>query len=538
MFGAALFAIGVVAGITARIVLRRARLLPPDKVVARESRPRSMTPVSALLGEHTREEPLTDMRFALLPRESLEDLRVHYGAAAVAVWRATESGLVPDFVVGNEALVDLMEPRLQPLLAWSAQEGVAQLGPDGDVPVAGVAPLGAAGQRAPGALAILFAEPFAGDRAQLKRQLLRHGERVGVITELVRTHDELAKMNKRTRELLRETQNWDVEERPGDLGVRLCAMIERLTGADGAALVRWDEHEQIGAVVVADGSCAQFTGSTVDDDSLAGTACRENVPQLWHEVSGRGEGPEALFSRSLPTQTGCVLVQPLRRRGAVVGAAVAAHRAPGALGPAELRALSLFDAVASFRLASAWKLEEVTKRASVDGLTGLTNRRGFESEMRVALEEQMRFGWNVSLVLVDVDHFKLVNDTHGHEVGDTVLRAIAATLDEVVRATDVCARVGGEEMALVLKDTDTEGALELAERLRASIEAMRVPFGAAEIQVTASFGVATYPAEVADWDALYRTADRALYDAKQAGRNQVRGVPGAVRNQDRRAPKG
>jgi diguanylate cyclase (GGDEF)-like protein len=90
-------------------------------------------------------------------------------------------------------------------------------------------------------------------------------------------------------------------------------------------------------------------------------------------------------------------------------------------------------------------------------------------------------------------------------------------------------------MALILKDTDSDGARELAERLRANIEAMRVPFGPDEIQVTASFGVATYPVEVPEWDALYRTADRALYQAKQAGRNQVHGVAGGPRNRDRRA---
>lgn len=535
MTGAVVFALGLVAGAAAMIVVRRRGSSAVDADAETETRRRAITPVSAMLGEMTREQPLTDVRFAALPREQLEDLRAQYGAAAVVVWRFGETYLVPDFVVGNEALVDLMGPRLQPMLAWSAKEGVAHLGPDGDVPVAGVAPLGPPEEHPTGALAILFSEPFTGDRAQLKRQLLRHGHRVGLITELVRTHDELAKMNKRTRELLRETQSWDVEDRPDDLGARLCNMIESLTGADGAALVRWDEHDRRGSVVVADGTCALFAGSPVDEDSLAGTACRENIPQLWHEVSGRGEGPEALFSRSLPTQTGCVVVQPLRRRGAVVGAAVATHRAPGALGAAEMRALFMFDAVATFRLASAWKLEEVTKRASVDGLTGLTNRRGFEVAMRTSLEEQMRFGWNVSLVIVDVDHFKNVNDTHGHEVGDAVLRAVAATLDEAVRATDVCARVGGEEMALILKDTDSDGARELAERLRANIEAMRVPFGTDEIQVTASFGVATYPVEVPEWDALYRTADRALYQAKQAGRNQVHGVGGGPRNRDRRA---
>jgi diguanylate cyclase (GGDEF)-like protein len=251
------------------------------------------------------------------------------------------------------------------------------------------------------------------------------------------------------------------------------------------------------------------------------------VPQLWHELSGAGahaEAPEALFSRALPTQRGCVLVQPLRLRGAVIGAVVATHTEPGRLGMSELRALSLFDAVASFRLASAWKLEEVTRRALVDGLTGLTNRIGFEEELRASLAEQMRHQWPVSLVLVDVDNFKNVNDSQGHEAGDEVLRAVAKTLEDGVRTTDVCARVGGDEMALILKDTDVEGARELAERLRAAIEALRVSGYGEPITVTASLGVVTYPKEVTDWNALYRSADQALYRAKAAGRNVVQGV--------------
>lgn len=514
--------IGAVAALGVMRLRRRsnaAALAPSD-----DERPRSVTPVTALLGADPREPgEFTDVRFASLSRDVLVDARRQYDAAAVAIWRfAADGGLVRDVVDGNSALIDLLEPMLAPMLRWSARERLAQLGPDGDAPVAGVAPLTDGSDRAIGALVLAFDGPVEVDRTAFKADLLRQGERIGVITELVRTHTELAKMNRRTRELLRDTQNWDVEDRPDDLGARFCAMIERLTGADGAALVRWDADAHSGQVMVADGSCAKFSGSPVEDDSLAGTACREDVPQLWHEVSGRGEGPEALFSRALPTQRGSVIVQPLRRRNAVIGAAVAAHRLPGELGLAELRALSLFDAVASFRLASAWKLEEVTRRALVDGLTGLSNRRGFEAEMQAALEEQMRFGWEVSLVLVDIDHFKLVNDTFGHDAGDAVLRVVAGILDDGVRATDACARVGGEEMALILKDTGVEGAKELAERLRANVEMLHVPFGPEAIRVTASFGVATYPTEVAEWDSLYRRADRALYEAKQAGRNRVR----------------
>ncbi len=525
MAEAALFVLGLLLG--AALFASRRRGVGDRQAPAVQQgstqRAHGVTPVAALLGDDPREIASgSDDGFALLVSERLEDARAQHEAVAAAVWRGRSGRLELDVVAGDRRRVEAFEGELMPMLEWSEREGLAHLGPDGDAPFAAVAPLGGRDARPSGAFVLIFAEPFRGDRAALKRWVTRHGARVGVISELVRTHGELAKTNKRTRTLLRETQNWDIEERPADLGVRLCAMVEQLTGADGAALVRWDEDAHRGTVVVADGSCSQYAGSNVDDDSLAGTACREDVPQIWHEVNGRGEGPEALFSRSLPTLRGCVLVQPLKRRGKVIGAVVAAHASPGALGPAELRALSLFDAVASFRLASAWKLEEVERRALVDGLTGLANREGFEVAMRQALGEQIRFGWEISLVVVDVDLFKQVNDTHGHEVGDDVLRAIARTLEEGLRTTDVCARVGGEEMALILKDTGVEGAAELSERLRASVEALRVPFGGEEISVTASFGVATYPTRVSEWSALYRRADRALYEAKAGGRNQVR----------------
>ncbi|HYV97131.1 MAG TPA: sensor domain-containing diguanylate cyclase [Gemmatimonadaceae bacterium] len=527
MLDIVLFVAGLVLGGAAIYASRPAPSRAPEATPPADGeREKSLTPVTALLADDffRAVQPNTDVLFLALPNAMLDDLRQRVEARTAVVWRLRGEDLVLDAIAGDRAIIDELAPALAPMLAWTARERVAQLGPDGDAPRAALAPLIGVDGNAAGVIGALFAAPVKEGRAELKRVLQQAGDRVGVTSELVRTHAELAKTNKRTRMLLRETQNWDVEERPADLGVRLCAMIEQLTGADGAALVRWEEEEHVGEVAVADGTCAGYAGSAVDEDSLAGTACREDVPQIWHEVSGRGEGPEALFSRALPTQTGCVLVQPLRRRSRVIGAVVATHKEPGALGPMELRALSLFDAVASFRLASAWKLEEVTKRALVDGLTGLTNRDGFELEMKEALGEQMRFGWETSLVIVDVDHFKTVNDTHGHEVGDMVLRAVAQTLEDGVRTTDVCARVGGEEMALILKDTGVDGARELAERLRVAVEALRVPFGGQEISVTASFGVATYPTSVGEWAALYRMADRSLYDAKAAGRNTVRWV--------------
>jgi hypothetical protein len=335
---ATLLVIGLLAGIAAGYALRKPAPAPaaPEPVPEPARRPVRedvITPMSVLLGEDTREQrAIADARFAALASGVLNDVVAQHTATGAAVWRLRDGVLVREMSAGNLVAIDEMEPALLPLLSWSAREGVVHLGPDGDTPRAVVAPLGVRNERPTGAVAILFDEPFNGDRSVVKQWLMRHAERIELIAELVRTHEELSKTNRRTRVLLRETQSWDVEERPDDLGARLCAMIEQLTGADGAALVRWDEAEQRGIVAVADGTCTRYAGSSVEEDSLAGAACRENVPQLWHEVSHLGEGPEALFSRALPTQSGCVLVQPLRRRATVIGAVVATHQEAGALG--------------------------------------------------------------------------------------------------------------------------------------------------------------------------------------------------------------
>jgi diguanylate cyclase (GGDEF)-like protein len=131
----------------------------------------------------------------------------------------------------------------------------------------------------------------------------------------------------------------------------------------------------------------------------------------------------------------------------------------------------------------------------------------------------------VSLVLVDIDHFKAVNDGFGHEAGDAVLRHVAKILQEGVRTVDVCVRYGGEEIAMLLGQTESAKAVEVAERLRARIEATPVRHAGAEIRVTASFGVAAYPETVKVRDQLFPSADKALYIAKHEGRNRVSAKP-------------
>ncbi len=153
--------------------------------------------------------------------------------------------------------------------------------------------------------------------------------------------------------------------------------------------------------------------------------------------------------------------------------------------------------------------------AAFDPLTGLYNRRSFEAFYHQEVAKCRRYSAPLSLILVDLDHFKNVNDTYGHQVGDRVLAAVAAILREATREADLAARWGGEEMALLLPETDGQGADVVAEKLREKIAGHAFPEAG---QVTASFGVATMNSDAMD---LIAAADNALYRAKASGRNRV-----------------
>ena len=163
----------------------------------------------------------------------------------------------------------------------------------------------------------------------------------------------------------------------------------------------------------------------------------------------------------------------------------------------------------------------LARQAHTDGLTGLGNRRLLDERLDFELDHARRLGTNLSFVLADIDDFKQVNDRYGHQTGDAVLRAVAAIFAETVRELDLAARFGGEELALVLPGTQLVGARRLAERIRKSVEELRVPTANGEtVSVTASFGAAAFPAH-GSVDALVAAADSALYEAKRRGKNAV-----------------
>ncbi len=200
-------------------------------------------------------------------------------------------------------------------------------------------------------------------------------------------------------------------------------------------------------------------------------------------------------------------------------------------------------AMAIFRGASTWRMcfpmqrrrldrtiERLSEAATVDTLTGLWNRRVFEDRLADEVARYLRYGTPVSLLMLDLDAFKEVNDRSGHPVGDRVLAAVGSLLREDVRATDIPTRYGGDEFAVILPGTAKTDAYAAAEKLRAGVDALQVPSAEGGYQehigVTASVGVASVSDQIASGTALMDAADRALYAAKQKGRDQVRIAPG------------
>lgn len=167
--------------------------------------------------------------------------------------------------------------------------------------------------------------------------------------------------------------------------------------------------------------------------------------------------------------------------------------------------------------------EELAESASLDPLTELANRRRFDDFLEEQVTIARRYATPVSLVMLDLDHFKQLNDEYGHQAGDEALRSVAVVLKWVARDADLVARYGGEEFTLVLPHTDHEGAVAAGERCRAAIEAMSLDWWDQTIRITASVGVATYDPNLHESEAdLLRDADGAAYAAKRAGRNAVR----------------
>ena len=185
----------------------------------------------------------------------------------------------------------------------------------------------------------------------------------------------------------------------------------------------------------------------------------------------------------------------------------------------EKRLFSTFASYSAQAIENTMLYKSKEHLSVTDGLTGLYNHRHFQEQLEVEVKRAQRYDLSLSLIMIDLDHFKEFNDTYGHLEGDGLLRKIAQILKSSLRETDLVARYGGEEFSVILPETDKEGASIAAERVRKTISEQT--FGEVGAKMTISLGVASYPDDACLRADLIRQADEALYRAKREGRNRT-----------------
>jgi diguanylate cyclase (GGDEF)-like protein len=216
-----------------------------------------------------------------------------------------------------------------------------------------------------------------------------------------------------------------------------------------------------------------------------------------------------------------LLVLPLTRGDQVLGAVTLASARPHQY-PAQTREmLRVISHHVGVSLQNARMYQSMEERATTDGLTGLTNHRAFQERLAQLHALAERTNHKYAIILTDIDHFKSINDTYGHPIGDQVLKRVATVFAGRARKVDIVARYGGEEFVIVLPDTDGDGAVLFANRLREEVADLALTSEHGNFKITISMGVAEFPADGRERLALIERADQALYYCKEHGRNRV-----------------
>jgi diguanylate cyclase (GGDEF)-like protein len=456
----------------------------------------------------------------------LQDVRDSMGADEALFWRWSEKrdALQPFTwsTPGEPRPMHFDMSAWSGLVQWSAQQRMMNFDSDARSAVTRLATAPVIHEdRLIGVLSVSRAGGLDRGREHIKSWLPRHAAQVARLVLGAELRREYGRHMRQSQALLNAAKRFQGHMSQDSLAKAICETAVAVSSATDAALVRWRAEDQHGWLQYAtDGFRSE--PRPLAADSLVARACTDGLPMPLDDVD-RMTKPLSLFSDSDNAwKQGSMAIVPLKLEDRVIGAIVIASPEREDIPQEEATNVGLLGAMAATSLEIVWEMEEVSKRARTDPLTGLYNRRHFDELLGQMIKQTDRFGDPVSLIMADVDHFKNVNDTWGHDAGDEVLKSLAETLKAGVRDADICSRFGGEEFAVVLPKTSLQGGAELADRLRKQVEAKPINVGGEQIAVTISCGIACYPDGVITKEALFAAADRALYEAKSAGRNCVK----------------
>ena len=365
-------------------------------------------------------------------------------------------------------------------------------------------------------------EPFE-DRDEallgtLAGEVLRAIEVERVLVEIRRGRDEKDRFYRAIEEL----------NRAASLDSVFAAVLEgarQLAGLDFAAITLVSEQEGKREHRVARISGTSPAGKALegrvfeDNQGLVANVVRYGTPLPGRELKAM-ERQVVFDDETRLRGLGALKILPLSAGERILGTLVAGARRRASLDEDALRMLEVIALQAGQAVLRAQLFDQTERLATTDGLTGLLNHRAFQGRAEEALAQARRYGRACAVLLTDVDHFKAVNDTYGHPVGDLVLKGIAQILREKARDTDLVARYGGEEFALIMPETDGKGALVIAERIREAVQARVFQTELGALRVTLSLGIASAPADGSAKQGLIGLADQCLYFAKRHGRNR------------------
>jgi diguanylate cyclase (GGDEF)-like protein len=352
--------------------------------------------------------------------------------------------------------------------------------------------------------------------SQAARFCLRAIQNERVFLQLERAKVEQGKLYRAAQALGAALSEKDVV----DAGVRAAREIASF---DLAAVTVYDEATRTHEVVA-----AKSADGKIDD--LVGVRFAQNAGLVSMVVQNRcalpyrGEyeaGRQVVLSKRLPWPTHpSLLVLPLLMHERALGTLILGAKRRHAFSDAARPTLEVLASHLAVSLSNARMVHKLETMATTDGLTGLFNKRAMLDSAEQKIAAAARFNRKLAVLVVDIDFFKKVNDTHGHDVGDVVIKGLGQVLERQKRNTDVVARFGGEEFVVLCEQTDENGAMLLAERIREELEktTFRTPNGA--VSVTCSVGLSTFPEAGPGWEGLFKAADEALYVSKRSGRNK------------------
>ncbi|HYX68669.1 MAG TPA: diguanylate cyclase [Terriglobales bacterium] len=291
-------------------------------------------------------------------------------------------------------------------------------------------------------------------------------------------------------------------------------ILESFHNFDEVAVLLWEDDKLV---------VRAFEGK-LTPNFARGAVLQPGMGLSWQALASR----KTIVANDAPTMPGYVagfqeavseICLPLISFGQTVGVLVLESGRAGAFEETDAQPLESVADIVATAIQNARYFDRVRQLAFLDGLTGIFNRRHFEQRISEELGRSDRYPSGWSMIMIDIDHFKKLNDEFGHLLGDEVLRQVSSLLAQQLRAPDVVCRYGGEEFGILLPETVGQGAMNVAEKLRRAVESFRFP--GVPRPVTISAGVAEFPKNGKNRDELVKAADAALYVAKQGGRNRV-----------------